>query len=193
MSTGEGACPIHPYWEKAGGSQALACKPTTPRHSACTSLVILVPLRTAQPPEAPACHHGNAEREGLKPAGTFNLCQAKQGPSTTASPEHLCEEETCAPLGLPGMRQLTWDFSQGKSHPENLPLLQPPHRQSSAPSLSCSCPGPAALSPRAPTRSAPQTPHSSGSSGFLGLHSQCFCTPQPPLPWEDSSIPSQQT
>lgn len=88
-----------------------------------------------------------------------------------------------------------WDFSQGKSHPEkgHPLLLQPAHRQSSSPSLSCSCPGPGALSRCAPTRSAPQTPHSSGSSGFPGLRSQCFCMPQPPLPWEDSSIPSRQT
>lgn len=57
------------------------CLPNPPpRHSARTSLVILVAPRTAQPPEEPSCHHGNAEREGLKPAGTFNLCQEKQGP-----------------------------------------------------------------------------------------------------------------
>lgn len=57
------------------------CLPNPPpRHSARTSLVILVAPRTAQPAEEPSCHHGNAEREGLKPAGTFNFCQEKQGP-----------------------------------------------------------------------------------------------------------------
>lgn len=67
--------------DKAVGPQALIGKPTTARHSTCTNLLILVPQRTAQPPEVPACHHGNAEQEGLKPAGCFNraLCTNAQG------------------------------------------------------------------------------------------------------------------
>lgn len=70
---------LHEHWGRRVSSPALVTAlPSKPLHG--TSLIILVAPRMAQPPEEPSCHHGNAAREGLKPAGTSNLCQEKQGP-----------------------------------------------------------------------------------------------------------------